>query len=449
MGIASALRKHAGGDLVDFSNRDPLLKALLEMAQDYYPSLLLPQEERSSFDSMPFAVRQASLNFTHRGMATFQELLRPGEPLRNLFPDDEPLLFAHSFMSRTGSGGPLHVNFLVPTLFMNGERRAWLLGSMTRKNFLKAIELELRDARLLAEGGEPTVPVVVGLMPFEFPTSWRLQTPWGVLRAPNQWEQRWGPHKADTVLEARMPMAIRRYDPTDAVDPGLKDFMKPMIDLGTSEERLRFALILSTAKDGSPPLALGPVWWLIPSPLQMNSFRGGFPEPRSSASQIKRSDSKEIRNWLRLVDDGYNPQLDLAARRLLSALTTRTQPEDGLIDAMIALESLFGTGQGEISFRLSTAVSWLLENDSESRLKRQRQVNDLYAKRSKIVHGRHLEQVAAQTYRDEAVQIAAAAFRTLFSERPELITDQERSRTLTVGGPHVLERTMDCLQRCS
>ena len=102
---------------------------------------------------------------------------------------------------------------------------------------------------------------------------------------------------------------------------------------------------------------------------------------------------------------------------------------------MVALESLFGTGQSEIGFRLSVAVAWLLDDDRKSRAKRQKQVAALYGKRSRIVHGAPLKRQEIEEAQVEATQLVIDAMRALYAERPELIADDQRGKTLALAGP--------------
>ena len=138
---------------------------------------------------------------------------------------------------------------------------------------------------------------------------------------------------------------------------------------------------------------------------------------------------------MELIATNAHPSIDLPIRRLLSALSSRDKPEDSLVDAMIALESLFGTGQGEVTFRLSTALAWLLGKDGRARSAKQKEIADLYGLRSKVVHGARLKHEEAAVAQAAAISLAVDAFRALLAERPELIADTNRGRSLSVYGP--------------
>lgn len=431
MAIATALRRRAGGSVVDFSSEDTLLRPTLEMAQDYYPALLLPREH-SPFDHSPFPIPLGLATLTAPGNAAVAAAITEDEPLRKLFPhgDIELDSYSHQFMARSGRGSSAHASFLATTFLINAEPQAWRTGKLTRQSYLEAVRGEVEGARRLAIGEETMVRVSVGLSPANLPENWRLVTPWGILRAPNSWERRWTPEQAGAVLDVEFPMAIILGDRRAEQGVAPEEFMRPNIELEANVDQLRLALVLATP--GDQPFALSQVWQLIPDPLQLPGFRFGFSQPMPSAGEP--TSQSELKRWCRLVRSRHSPALDLPARRILSSLTTRTQPEDGLLDAMVALESLFGTGQSEIGFRLSVALAWLLDDDYESRTKRQEQVASLYNKRSKIVHGAHLKQQEADNARGEAIQLVVNAMRSLYSERPELIADDQRGKTLVLAG---------------
>ncbi len=435
MAIATALRKHSGGSILDFSSEDPLVRPVMELAQDYYPALLLPRSERSPFDISPFPLPLGLVTLSHPANSAVATALTKEEPLRKLFPEGDIELdsYTRQFVARSGRGSAATVSFLASTFLINAEPNAWQSGQLSLESYLDAVRREIEAARTLAGGKETTVRASVGLAPAELPDDWRLSTPWGILRAPNHWERRWAPAETGAVLDIEFPMAIHVGDLATAKErKQLARFMDPIQEMEAEVDRLRLALILATASER--PFAVSPVWQLIPDPLQLPGFRTGFARPLPGAGNFDEVREDEIQRWCGLVRDKHSPNLDLPARRLLSSLTTRTQPEDGLVDAMVALESLFGTGQGEIRFRLSVALAWLLEADAKGRSVRQKQVFDLYGKRSKVVHGEHLSPQVAQKSHAEATQLVVAALRSLFAERPDLIDDKHRGKILTLQG---------------
>jgi Apea-like HEPN len=139
-----------------------------------------------------------------------------------------------------------------------------------------------------------------------------------------------------------------------------------------------------------------------------------------------------LRSSIRKIDSHFHKGLALAVRRTLGSIAMRRDPADGLVDAVIALENMFGTGQSEVGFRLSAALAWLLASDAESRIAHQRSVGKLYTLRSKIVHGSDVDPTTLYSERDAASQLAVDALRKLFTDWPTLIAAGDQRGKLLI-----------------
>jgi hypothetical protein len=115
----------------------------------------------------------------------------------------------------------------------------------------------------------------------------------------------------------------------------------------------------------------------------------------------------------------------------MSAVRQRWNTEDALIDAVIAMESLFGHGgETEVSFRVSTAIALLLENDAEARKSFRSRLGKIYKSRSTVVHGGTLTGTRLHEHKEEAITVMVRCLRTLFEGAPELIADKDRGMRL-------------------
>jgi len=138
-------------------------------------------------------------------------------------------------------------------------------------------------------------------------------------------------------------------------------------------------------------------------------------------------------NWSTLLDTPAFKHVKLGARRLLRAISDRTDPGDSLIDAIIAWESFFGTSV-ETSFRVTLAMAKLLEPESrERRRDLHRELKELYNTRSKLVHGRldvgdDYEKISAS--RDLAITHGMSTIRSLLL-RPELLEIEDSANRST------------------
>jgi hypothetical protein len=436
-GLGTAWRRAAGGTVKDFDTGDEARDALLTLARDFYPSLLIPRFEQALPGRSSNSLTHSRLTFDHPSGKRFVSALADPEPLRQIFPAGsiDELTTSKQLMGRSGRGGGTQAGFLATLLLANAEAQAIAAGELTLQSYLDAVTEELRVARLLAAGEEVDVSVAVGLQGVALPDGFHFETPWGRLREPSDWERRWAPLGADLVLEATFPMAVEARDQGPEGETVLPnpDFLNPQRRLIETVDHLRLAFVLASSPE--TPIALNTTWRYVPDPFQFPGFSWGLqpPMPRETRP-VSKAELPEIERWMNLVTERYEPKLDLPTRRLLGALTDRALGEDSLLDATIALESLFGTGQGEIRFRLAAALAWLLGSTLEERIERQRLAGKLYDQRSKVVHGSHLDPAEAEAARGAAIRLTIESMRVLISDRPELIADEERGRKLVLGG---------------
>jgi len=74
-------------------------------------------------------------------------------------------------------------------------------------------------------------------------------------------------------------------------------------------------------------------------------FEGSTRKPKYAEPIIATEDRiKEISKWVKRLDKTENEKISLAMRRLLSAISHRTDQDDVFIDAIIGLENLFTPG---------------------------------------------------------------------------------------------------------
>jgi hypothetical protein len=88
-----------------------------------------------------------------------------------------------------------------------------------------------------------------------------------------------------------------------------------------------------------------------------------------------------------------------------------------------------------VTFRVTTAIALLLEDDVEPRLVLRRRLAKVYGLRSKVVHGVEIPLgTDIQAVSDEAIRVAVEALRALFLKAPKLIADRERGLNLILSG---------------
>jgi len=200
----------------------------------------------------------------------------------------------------------------------------------------------------------------------------------------------------DTITRARLALVLAAPVPESQIRPQVV-FYKPLMPLRT----------------------FGSIQYASPSMAHWTAL---------NADEIAGTE-----NWSTLLDTPAFKHVKVGARRLLRAISDRTDPGDSLIDAIIAWESFFGTSV-ETSFRVTLAMAKLLEPESrERRRDLHKELKELYNTRSKLVHGRldvgdDYEKISAS--RDLAIAHGMSTIRSLLL-RPELLEIEDSANRST------------------
>ncbi len=157
--------------------------------------------------------------------------------------------------------------------------------------------------------------------------------------------------------------------------------------------------------------------------------------PRSGGEPLSSDEEALLIQWCDLVKERYDQTIAIAVKRIIGAILERVDPEDSLIDAVMATENLFGHGgTTEVTFRVTTAMALLLEPDPAKRAARRRELGKIYDVRSKVVHGAEITPAMDLVKRKkEAIEAAVQVLRMLFAERPHLIPQRDRGMRLLLG----------------
>ena len=119
--------------------------------------------------------------------------------------------------------------------------------------------------------------------------------------------------------------------------------------------------------------------------------------------------------------DEQRPRLELAAGRLASALSRtggRFLLHDSVLDVSIALEILYGLGDGgEVQHKLATRAAQFLGASADERYRLFKAVKSLYAMRSDIVHGRSAGLEKLDPVLSSALDLALPSFARVLARR--------------------------------
>jgi hypothetical protein len=446
LSLPNVLRRAAGGEVPVLRHRDRATKVLAELARDAYPALLLPQpdERPGGFPSwVSWSSSLGPLVFRHPARAAFETAALADPTIVRMFPRETPESGRTGWVwTSLGTGRGTQLSMLAQDLLGAAAIRVTLDGADSQDAFVEAAIGELTLLRRLLEGEQVRTRCTIGFVGAELVGA-PVQTPWGVLRSPTkgELELRAGlsiAHSQELALATDVPLQISLEEQAAPAgrlptSPLTRQAETTFADIQRQAERIALALLLGLER--KPPVAIARTWTIVENPLSQGVSISWFEDAASLHPHVlEREDRRRIRAWSERIEHHYSDRIEIAVKRALSSLTTRRDPADRLIDAVIALENLFGAGdRGELSFRISTGCAWLLERDAPAREALQSRVSKLYTRRSRIVHGAH-----APDPRDlipdaeEAADLAVRCLRVLFGRRKDLIDEPNRARRLVL-----------------
>ncbi|MER5350700.1 hypothetical protein ABT093_10245 [Kitasatospora sp. NPDC002551] len=434
--------------------REPTAAAVHEVALDTYCAFLLP----SNHPGIPTQIINpfASISMSqHPRRQEFIDFAMQDAKLARVFTGpDEPFGRSMSYLSNVGFGGALQLDLLLETIL----QRAWLIEScrVSPEAFAIASVEQFRMVRSTLQKSECPSIATFHLTGALLPTGSKVEIAGGTLRETTESERRNSPfpprgeisgsdetgqhvvvnYDGDITLE--IPFKYRHKVLTGR-DGDHRKWMEENSSFAEAQRtvtRIRFALLLATNRNHRvqiiptaqsfdiPPSSMPYIAWLDVKP------RGMMP------TQLTDGEVSNWSSWYEKLNSAGVDHIELAMRRTLRALSERTDPTDVLIDSVIAWENIFGTPEGEPTFRITMCLSSLLKKDPAERAKLQSTLSDIYNLRSQIVHGNKDLKPAEVPFCHQALDVAIEAIRKLVEERPDILSlsdGSKRSKKLLLG----------------
>jgi hypothetical protein len=294
---------------------------------------------------------------------------------------------------------------------------------------------ELQDFLALLRGETVETVAVHAFSGVTVESGVRLGLPWGTARAAREFESRIRPFadaSASLVVEAEVPLRYLVGEPSEdrLLDPAI------LARLGRAARLLPLAILLSGERENY--LLSESLWQTVLLPGSPgSSYTGALPRGSPwfdrfiSAEVLTDKDHEDLLRWATIVDANHHPSLEVAVRRTLSAVRERIDHEAALIDAVIAMESLFGHGgETEVTFRVTSAITVLLEADPTARAPFRTQLGKVYKTRSQVVHGGTLDATKLHEHKERAIELAVRCLKVLYRDFPQLISDRDRGMRL-------------------
>lgn len=443
----NGLRRSAGGAIPRLRFADPAERTLATLARDVYPTLLLDVPAIPGRTGLPRWVQRmwplSPVLYRHPSANAFERAVEADRDLSQLFTHQTPESGRTGFIwTSLGTGRSIQLSMLAHDLLAATLFELTLEGELSHSGFINGSVVQLRTLKRLLAGDRIDVRCSVAFVGAEL-HGWPLETPWGTLRAPTPGEldlraETPVAHSQELVLATKVPLEVR----VEPARPGSAELVpSPFADeVGSTYASLQqkadlLALTLLLGLQRQPVVAIARTWMIVENPLNqgpgLSWSQGAIP---LHPHVLEREDRRRIRTWADRIDDHYSDRIEIAVKRTLSSLTTRWDATDRLIDAVVALENLFGTGSGELAFRISAGCAYLLEREPDRRIEVQKEVGRLYTVRSKIVHGAHAPAPGdVEPDARAASDFAVRSLRALFRRRPDLLDSKDRARLLILG----------------
>jgi hypothetical protein len=457
--FANLLRVQSGGDVpVAPRTLDPIAQAIASALPDAYAMLLIPEGRH-------FGIGPSLSGVTYPNEAlrlAVHKAVKGDVELSSLFSDQDDTGPVGASARSTGQGSGIQLITLpMQQITMAWERALLANEDPTLEEIADAMCANLDAIRTAIRKQPTTIPAIVGLTGVLLPNEADvLDVGWGRIRPATDREQTRASafggggqvantlpsgetvvieYAGDLVLQADSPYAVRLGMIRDE-QPWPAELQVAQTQATEWLESLQLGLALAV-DDVDEPMTVVPAWQVFLDPLGSPGNRSGWDTKQATGIIPRRltpAQAEAWRTWSQAVHRHRTPEVAVAIRRMLMAMTERRRPEDMLVDAVIVWENLFGA-PNETTLRVSAALAWLLAGDAPGRRSLYSELAVLYKLRSGVVHGNR-KQTNPQDLglkARRAVQIALSALRTVFSIRSDLLKEKDpaqRALTLILAG---------------
>lgn len=415
---------------------DELVRALFELARDLYPGLL------ARWPGLYVEVHREALATAAESAPAFSNAVSLlAYELRFIPSDDRPTDDAGrraNVETLDGVGEQLDAWRLPLRVLETSTKRVIARGgTLTPGELYEQVAHDIDELRDLAAGRRRNIPVVVVIRGVGLAEDQRADlNTYGILRPPHAREKATVPNDMTAGRSTVMLQRTRQVGLVVVQPPGSGMKFNPEHwnehpDVQAAE-LAAFACVVAPEREVPCSATV-----LYPITLYPLGLRNGFPSALQRgtgwrSNVLTDEEIVAIERFASRLRQHHHESVAISVRRLLSSLA-RDDAEDGLIDAVMVWENLVGA-ENETTFRVTAALALLLETDPARRAVALRTFRAVYNCRSKVVHGAQLPaNTSLAKMRRIATETAVAALRRLYSDFPELLSDQRRGTRLLLG----------------
>ena len=294
--------------------------------------------------------------------------------------------------------------------------------------FVRTVLDNFEELRRACRGEKIRAYSVVGISGLSMSQGMQASTPWGVLRpvsasADSSYSMTFRPKTTCILMEQRLLSVKidRSNNPDHKFDSE---------EVRSSKASLLFPLSCVLSSKELEKLS-GPIntWSTLLLPFQSVGSYSYSPLFPKFLQDVNIDDSiLELEAFSRILELNHSPNIDIAATRLVSSVIHRSDQTDSLIDAVMVWENLLGTSS-EVTFRVTAALSKLLETDMEKRRDLRKELANIYGIRSRIIHGALVEPSVVTSATKMAIDIAAKALQEFYRRGEEWLSLSSTERS--------------------
>ena len=454
--IARSIREHVVGSEAIPDGKNAVERAVVALAIDAYPACLLSPDPALPPGIYDLGPPLAAILFRHPQLKAFSQTALGDRVFKDVFSSNDERPGRPAAYQNTGSGDDPQL-FMFPDMLLRSAWRELPGDSPSLNSFTAAAIKRLRLIRDVISGKQGTVTALLAFTGVLLPHGRELRINDGVVRAVTEVDRRLVPeslkgqiktnhpsgapitvnYDGDVVLEYEFPYTVqvrpRQTEPPFTWPVGVR----PPLAMEQTVTRLRFSLMLAAERNHRVQFV--PTWRTFDEPLAPGIVRS-WSDPRYGAdftpTQLTDAEVTAWGEWYNKLNTPDVARIELALSRILRAVAERREPSDVLVDSVIAWENLFGTKEGEPTFRVTMCLAKLLEQGTEARLTLRTRLGKIYALRSKVVHGGGTLSKKEYPLCYEALDVAIQAVRELVAERGDVLRlpdGAKRSAVLLLG----------------
>lgn len=292
------------------------------------------------------------------------------------------------------------------------------------------------ELRRACSGERVRAYLVEGVTGVSLPEGKQVNTPWGILRpAPKTDPSR--VYRVGPSMNATCVLVASRLIPVAFDRSAQPEHDFDLAEVSSERARMLLPLACAMASPNGGPAVPILTWSTVLIPFEyFHSYSSPLlPTVLRSTVDIGPI-TVAIEEWARRAEASHAPTVDVAARRLATAVGHRMDRGDALVDAVMVWENLVGA-DSELTFRVTAALAKLLEAEPAKRRPLRKELAEVYSVRSRIVHGNTVDAQTTNDAATRAVDVAVAALRACYARGEEwmAMTSTDRANVLLLEEP--------------